>query len=295
MKNRAIKELCRLADDELFREISTGLSHILEVVNRLDRSARRLPGYGRFYTKSIHSHAVHLLGSAAEEEAAKFLILLDFVRCPRSLQKPRSRQLGYFYDHLAKGIYAEYCSWRPVDFAEVAHHVDLRRQAFYLDGPLGVDWIFNNDILNRRVDRLYVNYVGDDDGNCYWQYPHPEDFMIGYHTHAVIEIARALHAVGVATPEGLASVAEIWRKVKVVPKLAFDEVEALNVRTLQFLHDKGLLRDTPPETHALIEDRWSFPLYTLDLSLDPPTANRKAQEERFKELQEIQEQWTPDY
>ena len=51
MKNRAIKELCRLADDEIFREISTGLSHILEVVNRLDRSARRLPGYGRFYTK----------------------------------------------------------------------------------------------------------------------------------------------------------------------------------------------------------------------------------------------------
>ena len=284
-----------MADDELFREISKGLGHILEVVNRLDRSARRLPGYGRFYTRSLHSHAVHLLGSAAEEEAAKFLILLDFVRCPRSLQNPRSRQLGYFYDHLAKGIYAEYSSWRPIDFAEVTRHVDLTRQAFYLDGPLGIDWIFNNDILNRREDRLYVNYVRDDDDNCYWQYPRLEDFMIGYHTRAVIEIARALHAVGVATPEGLALVAEIWRKVKVTPKLAFDEVEALNLRTLQFLQERGLLRDAPQEFYTLIEDRWPFPLYTLNLSLDPPTGNRKAQEKRIKELREIQERWTPDY
>ena len=119
--------------------------------------------------------------------------------------------------------------------------------------------------------------------------------MIGYHTRAVIEIARALHAVGVATPEGLALVAEIWRKVKVTPKLAFDEVEALNLRTLQFLQERGLLRDAPQEFYTLIEDRWPFPLYTLNLSLDPPTGNRKAQEKRIKELREIQERWTPDY
>ncbi|HDO51807.1 MAG TPA: hypothetical protein ENH05_03615 [Rhizobiales bacterium] len=294
MMNRAINDLCQLKDDKLFQEISIGMGHILEVVKRLGRSASRLPGYKKVHTKSLHSHAVHLLGALAEEEAAKFFILLDFVRCPRSQQKSRSRQLGYFYDHLAKGIYAEICSRHFVDFADVARFVNSRRKAFYLDGPMDVDWIFSNNILSRREDRFYVNYVKDGDDNYYWQYPRTTDFEIGYHTGTVIEIARALDAVDLASPKGLAIVAEIWRTVEVKPELTHHEISMLNRQTLKHLQEKGLSRDTPCETFDFIEQRWSFPLYSLDLSLDPPTHDRKAQKKRIKELRDIQERWTPD-
>jgi len=293
VESRAISHLCQLRDDDLFREVSTGLGHILEVVNRLDRSARRLPGYRRFYTRSLHSHAVHMLGSLAEEEAAKFLILLDFVRCLPSLQNARSRQLKYFYDHLAKGIYAEYCAWRPVDFADVTRHGNLSRQAFYLDGPLGVDWIFNNDILRKRVDRLYVNYVRDDDGNRYWQYPRTTDFEIGYHTGAVIEIARALDAVGVASPEGLAVVAEVWRTVDITPDLTIGELKKLNYHTLKAIEERGLLKDASNGAYTHVHERWLFPLYPLDLFLNP--RDSREQEEEIEELRKIQDQWTPDW
>ncbi len=235
-----------------------------------------------------------MLGSIAEEEAAKALILIDFVRCPRSLTVERSRQLGYFYDHLAKGIYAEYCSWRPVNFDEVIRHVNISRQAFYLDGPMDVDWIFNNNILSRREDRLYVNYVGDDEGNYSWQRPHTTYSGVGYHRGAVIEIATALEAMGVTSPEGLALVAEIWREVKVGPELTYGELTALNLRTLDLLRERGLAKDAPDNVYAHIRDRWPFPLYPLDLSLDPPAWDRGAQKERIEELRRIQQSYSPE-
>lgn len=245
MRHRAIKDLCSLSDDKLFPEISTGLGHILKVVDRLQRSIRRLPGSGQIFTRSIHSHAAHILGALTEEEAAKFLILLDFVRCPRTMQKKRPRQLGYFYDHLAKGIYAEYCSWHPADFAEVTRLVNSSRQAFYLDGPLGVDWIYYNNILSEREDRLYVNYERDDEDNSDWYYPREFQFGFGYRAGTVIHIVKALDAVGMTSAEGLAVVAEIWRRVKIKSELTIGELIDLNHRTLRNLEDRGLLSVRP--------------------------------------------------
>ena len=293
MKNREIGVLCQFGDRELFCEVSTGLGHIMEVVRQLDRSARRLPGYGHLHTKSVHAHAGHVLGSVAEEEAAKVLILLDFIRCPRSLKEERSRQLRYFYDHLAKGIYAEYCSWRPVNFDEVTRHVNINHQAFYLDGPMDVDWIFYNDILSKREDRLYVNYVKGDN-NYYWQRPHTTYSEMGYLPSAVIEIAAALEATGVMSSEGLALVAEIWRKVKVEPELTYDKLTELNLRTLTLLQEQGALKDAPDASYACVRDQWPFPLYPLDLSLDPPAWDRDAQKERIEELQKIQQSYSPE-
>ena len=48
-----------------------------------------------------------MLRNLANEEAAKVLILLDVVRCPKSRSTDKSRTLSYFYNHLAKRIYAQ--------------------------------------------------------------------------------------------------------------------------------------------------------------------------------------------
>ncbi|MEJ6785613.1 hypothetical protein [Aminobacter sp. Piv2-1] len=52
----------------------------------------------------------------AEEEAAKALILMDIVRCPPALLAERMRpMLGWFYNHLARLIYAKAADCKPVD------------------------------------------------------------------------------------------------------------------------------------------------------------------------------------
>ncbi len=278
---RAIKDLCQLSDASLFEEVATGIGHVVEVVHRLDTAARRL-------SEASEHHPARILGNLAEEEAAKVLILVDAVRCPRSKQAERSRTLGYFYEHLAKGIYAEICKWSPADFAEVVRGVKRERVEYHLDGPSDVDWICPNRITQQREDELYVGYVRDDSdeegqGERYWVCPHNDD-LFGYRTPQVVNVARALHRVGATAPAGLAVVGELWQPVELRPAMRFDELERLNCRTLEVLEGRGLLEDTPGEVHAVIRNHWPFPLWPLDLRV------RKVEKER---LREVQRRWSP--
>ncbi len=283
---RAIKDLCQLSDANLFEEVATGIGHVVEVVGRLDPAAHKLSEAG-------DHHPARILGNLAEEEAAKVLILVDAVRCPRSKQAERSRTLGYFYEHLAKGIYAKVCNWRPADFAEVERGVKRERVEYYLDGPNDVDWIFPNRITQQREDELYVGYVRDDSdeegqGERYWVCPRNDDLfddLFGYRTPPIIDVARALHRVGATAPAALTVVAEVWRAVEVRSEMGFDELERLNWRTLEALEELGLLAAAPGEFHAVIRRRWPFPLWPLDLQV------RKVKKER---LREAQRRWSPE-
>ena len=283
---RAIKDLCQLSDASLFEEVATGIGHVVEVVHRLDTAARRL-------SEASEHHPARILGNLAEEEAAKVLILVDAVRCPRDKQKEKSRTLGYFYKHLAKGIYAEVCKWSPADFAEVMRGVEHERVEHYLDGPSDVDWISPNHITQQRVDQLYVGYVRDDSdeegqGERYWVCPRNDDLfddLFGYQTPPVIDVTRALHRVGATAPAALTVVAEVWRAVEVRSEMRFDELERLNWRTLEVLEERGLLAAAPAEVNAVIRDRWPFPLWPLDLRV------RKVEKEH---LREVRRRWSPD-
>ena len=114
------------------------------------------------------------------------------MRCPKNKGEEKTRTLGFFYDHIAKGIYAEVCNWRPMDFAEVRSNVDDERLERYLDGSNGVDWIFPNSITQQRENRLYVGYVCDDteesaQGEGYWTSPLNDASILaefGYQTSA---------------------------------------------------------------------------------------------------------------
>ena len=285
---RAIKDLCQLSDADLFEEVATGIGHVMNVVDGLDAAARKLSEAG------CH-HPARVLGSLAGEEAAKVLILVDAVRCPCAKQSERSRTLDYFYDHLAKGIYAEVSDWHPVDFAEVMRAVEHLRVEHYLDGPNDVDWIFPNQITQRREDDLYVGYVRDDSergdqGEHYWVAPRedtPIESVFGYRTPAVIDVAHALHQVKATTPAGLAIVAGIWRPVDMRPEMRIDKLRELNQQTLKVLGDEGLLAAAPNENevYTVILNRWTSPLWPLDLRV------RKVKKEH---LRDIQRRWSPD-
>lgn len=96
MRARAIKDLSQLSDTAFFLEAAEGLEHIIS-------NARRLYDSAVVLAEAKHGHGYRVLMSLSEEEASKFLILVDAMRCPRQPADRFSNQLARFNDHLAKG------------------------------------------------------------------------------------------------------------------------------------------------------------------------------------------------
>ena len=234
----AIKDLVQLSDRCLFEEVSEGISQIVKNAVDLEDAASCL-------IENEHYRSGNILSSFAEEEAAKVLVLVDLVRCPRDLSDAKSRTLRHFHDHLAKRVYAEVCSWRPVDFNEVAQRVERECEAFHLDGPNDVDWIFPNSLKRKREEMVYVDYVKDittGDGPYFWNCPLPSKLYAGAHCPPdSVEVARALSRIGATTPEGLAVVAEIWRPFVPQPETTAMELKNAKERMLERLEGEGLL------------------------------------------------------
>lgn len=264
MRPRAIKDLTQLQDLELFREVARGMYLCLLNALRLWRDARRLLAANR-------PQGFNILQSFVEEEAAKFHILLDAVRCPREQPDLFSRQLGYFNQHLAKGLYADYYSSRPTDLREIRQYVDQERKALYLDGPNDVDWVFRNDILRKREEVVYVDYVAYADSNRdehYWHCPDTSLMRLGNSRPRpkVLDVALALRLIGVTNERALAVVADLWRSNPLDDSMKWPTLREKNVQTIEMLKQAQLLRHRPQTIYEQVADEWLFPLYPLDLT-----------------------------
>lgn len=275
MRPKAIRDLSQLSDPDFFGEVAAGLELVHQNATHLDDDARLL-------CEAKRAQGCAALSAVAAEEAAKYLILLDAVRCPREPAQVFSRQLGRFNDHLSKGLYAEYCKWRPGTFGEVEQRLADERVEFYLDGPNDVDWIFRNQIIDRRESAFYVDYAQSDDGHR-WLYS-PKDYLIdmGYHPPSVVSLVRDLHAVGFATSGAIAVIADVWRPVVMTSESHWRDLRKLNHRTLEMLNGKGLLAEAPDATYAAVIDHWLFPLSSLDLGLISVSKD---------DLRKIQDNW----
>lgn len=281
MKPRRIADLAQLSDKEVFPQVSKGLELIHENATRIWESVDTLAGRREF-------RAAEILKGVALEEAAKYLILLDAVRCPRKPDEKRySDQLRKFNDHLARGLYAETCDWRPADFKEVRVGVERECKAYYLDGPNGVDWIFRNDIKREREEGLYVDYVQYDDKHE-WVSPKTREAMAAtffFGEPTALQLIRKLHGVGIANSPALTVVAEIWRPKQFTDDTHLNECCEIVTETLQALADGQLLASDDRETHAFIISRWPFPLYDLPMRI---------LDVKEEELHEIQRNWHPE-
>lgn len=204
MRVRAIADLAQLSDDELFRTVSAGLRHILANALSLHRQAEVVGRVG-------HRQGSVILGGLAAEEAAKFHILLDAIRCARG--DVFSRHLKKFYDHLARGIYAEHYWCYPANFAEVKSYVESARVALYLDGPDGFEWIFRNQIVERREQQIYVDYIQVEEAHQ-WVLPHRFLFFPSSFQPMILSVARALARAGVMRAPALAVVADLLAGVR---------------------------------------------------------------------------------
>ena len=259
----AIKDLLQLPDDRLFEAVATGIRLIVNHAESLESTAVRLHAIDEH-------HAAAIVRALAKEESAKVLILLDLVRCPRNNQDARSKTVWAFGNHLAKEIYADSCDWRPVDFDEITRIVNRERRPYYLDGPNEVDWILPNYAKTRRENRMYVDYVQDitvDNGEHDWVSPLPDSLYreYGHTTRSCIVVARALHRVGMTTPEGLAVVADYWRGFEPQPQTTRQDLFTRNYQSLVRVSEARQDREVDPEDATAVCHHWPFPLWPLDL------------------------------
>lgn len=288
MKAKAIGDLVQLKDADLFAAVSEGLGHIHHNMRELEKDARLLHKQKRERTHRV------VLG-VAEEEAAKFLILLDAIRCPRNPQDQFARQLRRFNDHLAKGLYAKACSWALANFGNLVDYTACERPSLYLDGPNDVDFMYRNQVVDSRERRLYVDYIYvDEDAGHIWDYPELRSHWdlgvrLPYCRPKVISIVDALHKLGATSPEALSLVAEIWRSRRWKREDTWRDLAELNLRTLRELNEAGLLAQradddtvSNDDTVSTVVEGWIFPMHTVELSMI---------EVKPGELRQVQEDW----
>lgn len=249
------RRLANMSYSDRLAFIAEGLPIIVSSCRELMAAANSCP----------NERSKGILERHAVEEAVKALILLDIVRCPT---KVISRRIGplmnAFYDHMARLLWADACHWCAATLAELQGYLDHDRQTHYLDGPLGVDFIFPNEALDDRNSLLYADIASYEDGDLFWSAPRADQSDTGMLLFAV-GVMNALQRAGAMTPRGLEIVADIWGKVEFEVADTCHDVRGLTHETLLALQNGGVMSDDlTDEDVREIYRRWQMPMYHAD-------------------------------
>lgn len=270
---RQLRNLANMPPAQRWQVVSEGLAILLKSAEGLYAASREAKDVPR---------AREILEGHASEEAAKILILLDYVRCPLGMSDHAQRLLRSFYDHGTRLLYAEACRWRPSDLEMLREYVDRARRSHYLEGDLG-EYILPNSQLYDREARLYADLVRHQDGSFLWNDPEAM-FALSDNWHLsppVIDVSRALSKVGAFTADGLAIIHKVWSAAPFVgPEHAQDSDELIR-HTLNALIEASLVVGgaTDKDGNA-IYSYWQMPMYAIET---------KTSEVALEELREAQE------
>jgi AbiV family abortive infection protein len=260
MRPRAFGDLSQLTPLRRRTALSDGLEMIYEHMASLESDAADLAARGR-------TRGANVLRILAEEEAAKFLIVLDAVRCDPEDTARWSRQITRCGDHLAKGIYARLTWYRPASYAEVLALIEPLRCSHYLDGPNDIDWVFRNELIANREDQLYVDY-GQWDSGPGWTSPARYDRVHASDSpDPATQLVMALYDVGAASREGVSILARNWVGWNPDLDTSWREFGQRAESTLGELEARSGITDERLQCcRRLIVDSWTFPLHGADLS-----------------------------
>jgi hypothetical protein len=264
---RKARLICNMGADQRLEFIAEGLPIIFASAKSLAMATQALKQFPR---------EAEILERLCEEECAKILILVDIIRCPKKKVATRvGRMMDWFYQHLARLIYANAQGWKVSGARELQEYIDRDRQSHYLEGDYGPAGEFGMDILPNwalleRESSLYADVMVAEDGNPTWSSPvewqgesHdaylPTSFLV----------VETLQAFGVFTSEGLKILAEVWGKHEFGSE---SDEWSLHPRDLflelaKRLEATGLITEhaTRDHTHNLINN-WQLPMYNLDFS-----------------------------
>lgn len=208
-----------------------------------------------------------ILQAVAGEEAAKALILVDLIRLGWRDQTAARMQINCFSIHLARGIYAQVSAMNPGSFGEVREMVEQYRVSHYLDGPNDVDWVFRNEIEADREERLYVDYVQDEEDHR-WHTPASSPLTSYSAWTATVELVQAMARAGLFTVRGLELTAAEWNGVALLDSTPWREVATRTHRIVSALVVEELPSpDFTQDDWKLLQEKWTFPMHDLDLSM----------------------------
>lgn len=238
----------------LLAALAEGLALIAEHVIALERAI----------DATVAPQASAAIRVVSEEEAGKYLVLLDAARCARAPIGTRTAQLKRANEHLAKGIYARAAELRPASFGELLGCVQPLRESHYLDGPIGVEWIFRNEIEAQREGQLYVDYVATDDGD-FWQSPGDRNHLLGDPPSDACRLVAALHRAGFSTAQGLEVVNDVWHDFAPEPDVDWRELQPLVAATIARVSMETDVQADHGDV-SRIAQTWPYPLWHVDLT-----------------------------
>ena len=266
--------LCQMRQEERLAFLAEGLPLILASARDYWHAARQL--------KAMPREADVLCGLAVEE-AAKVLILMDAVRCPKKLIASRMGKITrWFYDHLARLIYAEAVGWRPTNVAELRRYVDSSRESHTVDGDFG-EYIFPNWNLFGRESQLYVDVLHEGDRDPYWSEPNRipiDNFRL---EPPVLRLAGVMSNLGLFSLQGLKATSQIWGQMTFTEHETFADAEGLTWQLLKRLSQENLVPEaaTQDDPNYLV-DEWQIPMYDFKLGLiEIPMEDLEATQEQI--------------
>src|SRR5713101_5680762 len=120
------RQICSMPAKRRFEFIAEGLPTIFRSAQSLIKASQTLSDFSR---------EAEILEGHAQEECAKILILIDVVRCPpKRIASRIGPMMKWFYDHLARLIYADAQSWNAGSMVQLQAYVDEERKSHYLEG-----------------------------------------------------------------------------------------------------------------------------------------------------------------
>ena len=268
------RRLCQMAQDERLAFIAEGLPIILASAQGFWSASRLLHNMPR---------EAEVLKGFAREEAAKILILMDAVRCPPKLIASRIGTIvGWFYDHLARLIYADAVSWVPMHVAQLREYVEPHRKAHYLEGNVG-EYILPNSNIYQRESKLYADIEAYEDGKPGWSAPKGYTRHFPFFVPPALALVEAMSALGIFTPQGLKATADVWGEVEFKDTENHEHVEHLTRQLLERLIAEGLPTESATQEHVTrLFSSWQLPMNSFDFSLiEVPLEELKAEQERL--------------
>jgi hypothetical protein len=197
-----------------FKQLANRNAHdrdvlLIDGLTRIGASVRALVDEW-INAESIGAHrACKLVRNTAREEAGKFLLLLDHYRDPTATQAQRSAHFKRGGDHLAKLIYAQITDYSIASYDELRSAVECHRQAFFLDGPNDIDFIFSNDLIHDREAALYVDLI-DNEGALEWEGGARDQHRSPDIRDRTVRLVQAIHGGGLISRDGFRALAAAW-------------------------------------------------------------------------------------
>ncbi|MDO6456319.1 hypothetical protein Q4494_04450 [Celeribacter halophilus] len=265
------RKLCQMQHEGRLAFVAEGLPILLASAQGYQDAASRLNGKPR---------EEGVLVSFADEEAAKILILMDLVRCPPAqVNQHIGKLMRWFYNHLARLVYAKATSWKPMSVQQLQHYLETECEEHSLEGFAG-EFILPGGPVHERESALYADIQSYDNGELAWHEPQIRPSLFGPKESDALRLANAMQRLGMLSLDGLRIIASVWSGTLFSGDQTPHVAKALMQTTLEQMEAAGLIPDSAEDGDVItLYERWQLPMYELQIT---PTV------QTLKELREAQ-------